>query len=110
MLDFLIRMLYLYYMRVRDDSPPLTPLIMKTIKKTINIGEDFLLCGVEYFFEDLIEEGYTVTEALNIIASDAVLRFERDRLFPSYVTVTSTEMDGGVFELEMEKLPLEYLR
>lgn len=106
----MVRILYLYYMRVRDDSPPLTPLIMKTIKKTINIGEDFLLCGVEYFFEDLIEEGYTVTEALNIIASDAVLRFERDRLFPSYVTVTSTEMDGGVFELEMEKLPLEYLR
>ena len=83
---------------------------MKTIKKTINIGEDFLLSGVEYFFNDLIEEGCTIEEALNIISTDAVLRFERDRLFPSYVTVRSTEMDGGVFELEMEKLPLKYLR
>ena len=100
----MVRILYLYYMRVRDDSPPLTPLIMKTIKKTINICDDFLLCGVEYFFEDLIEEGCTVTEALNIISTDAVLRYERERLFPSYVTVTSTEMEDGVFELEMERL------
>ena len=80
---------------------------MKTIKKTINIGDGFLLCGVEYFFEDLIEEGCTVTEALNIIASDAVLRYERDRLYPSYVTVGSTEMEDGVYELEMEKIPLK---
>jgi hypothetical protein len=80
---------------------------MKTIKKTINIGDGFLLCGVEYFFEDLIEEGCTVTEALNIIASDAVLRYERDRLFPSYMTVSSTEMEDGVYELEMEKIPLK---
>jgi hypothetical protein len=77
---------------------------MKTIKKTINIGDGFLLCGVEYFFEDLIEEGCTVTEALNIIASDAVLRYERDRLYPSYVTVGSTEMEDGVYEIEMERL------
>jgi hypothetical protein len=77
---------------------------MKTIKKTINIGDEFLLCGVEYFFEDLIEEGCTVTEALNIIASDAVLRYERDRLYPSYVTVGSTEMEDGVYEIEMERL------
>jgi hypothetical protein len=83
---------------------------MKTIKKTINIGDEFLLGGVEDFFNDLIEEGCTVTEALNIISTDAVLRFERDRLYPSYVTVRSTEMDGGVFELEMEKLPLKYIR
>jgi hypothetical protein len=77
---------------------------MKTINKTINIGENFLLCGVEYFFNDLIEEGYSITEALNIISSDAVLRYETDRLYPSYATVSSTEMENGVYELEMEKI------
>ena len=80
---------------------------MKTIKKTINIGDEFLLGGVEDFFNDLIEEGCTVTEALNIISADAVLRYERDRLYPSYMTVSSTEMEDGVFELEMEKIPLK---
>jgi len=77
---------------------------MKNINKTINIGDDFLLSGVEDFFNDLIEEGFTITQALNIIAEDAVLRYETDRLYPAYMVVSSTDTGNGVFELEMEKI------
>jgi hypothetical protein len=77
---------------------------MKTINKTINIGDDFLLSGVEDFFNDLIEEGFTITQALNIIAEDAVLRYETDRLYPAHIVVSSNDTGNGVFELEMEKI------
>jgi hypothetical protein len=77
---------------------------MKTIKKTIEICDSYLLSGVEDFFNDLIkEEGLTVTEALNAIAEDAVLRYETIRLYPSYTVVHSIDNGNGVFDLEMEK-------
>lgn len=77
---------------------------MKTIKRTIEICDSYLLSGVEDLFNDLVnEEGCTVTEALNIIAEDAVLRYETERLYPSYAVVSSTDKGNGVFELEMEK-------
>jgi hypothetical protein len=77
---------------------------MKTITKTINIGTQFLLSGVEDFFSDLIEEGYTITEALDIISSDAVLRFELDKSYPSYMMSGSSTDGDGVYEVELEKI------
>jgi hypothetical protein len=77
---------------------------MKTITKTINIGTQFLLSGVEDFFSDLIEEGYTITEALDIISSDAVLRFELDKSYSSYMMSGSSTDGDGVYEVELEKI------
>ena len=77
---------------------------MKTITKTINIGTQFLLSGVEDFFSDLIEEGYTITEALDIISSDAVLRFELDKSYPSHMMAGSSTDGDGVYEIELVKI------
>jgi hypothetical protein len=77
---------------------------MKTITKTINIGTQFLLSGVEDFFSDLIEEGYTITEALDIISSDAVLRFELGKSYSSYMMSGSSTDGDGVYEVELEKI------
>lgn len=77
---------------------------MKTITKTINIGTEFLLSGVEDLFSDLVEEGYTITEALDIIASDAVLRYELGKSYPSYMETGSSTDGDGVYEVELEKI------
>ena len=77
---------------------------MKTIKKTINVGTDFLLSGVEDLFSDLIEEGYTIAEALDIIAGDAVLRYEVGKSYSSYMEVGSSTDGDGVYEVELVKV------
>ena len=77
---------------------------MKTIKKTINVGTNFLLSGVEDFFSDLIEDGFTITEALDIISEDAVLRYEVGKSYPSHMLSGSSTDGNGVYEVELVKI------
>ena len=77
---------------------------MKTIKKTINVVTNFLLSGVEDLFSDLIEEGYTIAEALDIIAGDAVLRYEVGKSYSSYMLSDSSTDGNGVYEVELVKI------
>lgn len=77
---------------------------MKTIKKTINVGTNFLLSGVEDFFSDLIEDGFTITEALDIISEDAVLRYELSKSYPSHMLSGSSTDGNGVYEVELVKI------
>jgi hypothetical protein len=77
---------------------------MKTITKTINIGTEFLLSGVEDYLSDLLEDGYTMASALDIIVEDAVLRYEINKSYPGYIEVGTSSEGYGVFEVELEKI------
>lgn len=77
---------------------------MKTITKKIDIGTDFLLSGVEDYLSDLLEDGYTMSSALDIIVEDAVLRYVINKSYPGYIEVSTSSEGYGVFEVELEKI------
>lgn len=56
----------------------------------------------EAYFEDLIQSGYTVGEAISDIVQFQIFQYHMDRFFPQYEERSVCYMGDDVFEVEVD--------
>jgi len=60
------------------------------------------LCNPEDKFNDLIEEGYSINDALLAIMEDAIVENKIEETYPDYV-ITSLHSDGnGIWDVNLQ--------
>ena len=73
--------------------------------KTIKVKVEVVLQNPEDYFNDLVEDGCTVREAILTILEDELLHTKVHDMFPEMSINEMDNLGNGKYEVSLEKLP-----
>ena len=76
-----------------------------TNKNTIKVKAEVVLQNPEDYFNDLVEDGCTVREAILTILEDELLHTKVHDMFPEMSINEMDNLGNGKHEVSLEKLP-----